>query len=441
MEHYTKAVPMLLPRQGIDLTRWAVVACDQYTSQPEYWNQLEEQVGQNPSTLRLILPEVWLEEPDAHQRMQAVWDTMEAYQRQGLLLPTPPGMMLVQRQMEGMNQPRTGLVMAFDLEAYDYREGAEGAIRPTEKTVEERIPQRLAVRKKASLELPHILLLVDDPEDTVIQPLVEMTTQLQQVYDVPLLAGGGRVTGWFVPEGPLTQQVQQALVQLAQPERFASRYGISEDMSPVLFATGDGNHSMAAAKASWEEIRKELTPEERQQHPARWVLAELVNLNQQSLEIEPIHRLLFGASLQQVQQQAQAFFKKHGAQVEFWEQPTQPDGWTIPLVAGQQRCWMQLKQSPWALPIGAIQAFLADYLAQQPKLRLDYIHGEDTLCSLAAEPDCVGFILPDLEKRQIFEGVIKDGVLPRKTFSMGRAQDKRYYLEARRIQPQPHHKL
>lgn len=437
MQRCTKPAAMLLPAPEIDLEKWAVVACDQYTSQPDYWCKVQKLVGDAPSTLRLTLPEIWLEETDAPERIKAIGRTMEEYQTNGLLRPTAPGMMLVRRQMEGVTAPRWGLVMAVDLEAYDYREGSNSPIRPTERTVPQRIPARLAVRETATLELPHILLLIDDPQRSVIDPVVAIRDELEKTYDTPLMLGGGQLTGWFIPEGPLPDKIQQALETLAAPERLRERYGAPADAPALQFATGDGNHSMAAARARWEQIRETLTPQQRLEHPARWALAEVVNLQDESLEIEPIHRLVAGVNPQTVLQDAVNYFAAQGAHAQLLEQaPEKEDPWAVRWVAGEKTGWLCIQPNGrWALPVAALQAFLDDRLPHWQGAKPDYIHGEETLCNLCAGAQSIGFVLPEFRKEDLFRGVVLDGVLPRKTFSMGRAQDKRYYMEARRIMP------
>ena len=437
MQRCTKPAAMLLPAPEIDLEKWAVVACDQYTSQPDYWCKVQKLVGDAPSTLRLTLPEIWLEETDAPERIKAIGRTMEEYQTNGLLRPTAPGMMLVRRQMEDVTAPRWGLVMAVDLEAYDYREGSNSPIRPTERTVPQRIPARLAVREAATLELPHILLLIDDPQRSVIEPVVAIRDELEKAYDTPLMLGGGQLTGWFIPEGPLPDKIQQALETLAAPERLRERYGAPADAPALQFATGDGNHSMAAARARWEQIRETLTPQQRLEHPARWALAEVVNLQDESLEIEPIHRLVAGVNPQTVLQDAVNYFAAQGAHAQLLEQaPEKEDPWAVRWVAGEKTGWLCIQPNGrWALPVAALQAFLDDRLPHWQGAKPDYIHGEETLCNLCAGAQSIGFVLPEFRKEDLFRGVVLDGVLPRKTFSMGRAQDKRYYMEARRIMP------
>ena len=412
MQRCTKPAAMLLPAPGVDLEKWAVVACDQYTSQPDYWNKVQELVGDAPSTLRLTLPEIWLEEPDVPERIKTIGQTMEEYQENGLLRPTAPGMMLVRRQMEGVAAPRWGLVMAVDLEAYDYREGSRSLIRPTERTVPERIPARLAVREA-------------------------VCNELEQVYDTPLMLGGGQLTGWFIPEGALTEKIQQALEALAAPEHLSKRYGAPANAPALQFATGDGNHSMAAARARWEQIRETLTPQQRLEHPARWALAEVVNLQDESLEIEPIHRLVAGIDPKTVLQDAVSYFSAQGVQAQLLKQaPESEDPWAVRWVAGENTGWLCIRPGGrWALPVAALQAFLDDRMPHWQGAKPDYIHGEETLRALCTGAQSIGFVLPEFRKEDLFRGVVLDGVLPRKTFSMGRAQDKRYYMEARRIMP------
>ncbi len=424
-----KPANILLPKEGTDLSKWAVVACDQFTSEPEYWAEADEIVGDAPSTLRITLPEVYLEEPGVEDRVKKINETMAAYLADGVFEELPAGMMLIDRDTGGPCG-RKGLVLAFDLEAYDYQLGSVSQIRPTEKTVVERIPPRLAVRRDALVELPHIMLLIDDPDRTVIEPLYEKRADFEQKYSVDLMMNGGHIDGWFIPEGEATDAVLAALDALNSREQFNARYGLMEDKPLLPFATGDGNHSMATAKAAWEEIKKGLTPEEQENHPARYVLAELVNIHDESLEIEAIYRVLFGVDMDDVCKAAKAFFEAHGATFEDGEQE---GAQVFPWYCGEQSGKVSIKGSPWALPVATLQAFLDDYLAGHPDVKIDYIHGMDVLKRLSAEPGNMGFWLEDPKKSDLFRGVIMDGVLPRKTFSMGEAREKRYYMEAKKI--------
>ena len=427
---------ILMPKDGVDLSKWAVVACDQYTSQPEYWEEVCRTVGDAPSTLRLILPEVYLESPDCPARIDQIHAAMHAYLQDGTLSELPAGAVLLARDTGGAC-PRRGLMLAFDLDAYAYTPGSASPIRPTEKTVVERIPPRLKVREGAALELPHIMLLIDDPSRSIIEPLYARREQFSKLYDVELMQNGGHLTGWFLPEGPETDALLQALARLGDPNVFQAKYGTPDDCPPLPYAVGDGNHSMATAKAYWEEIKAGLSPAERETHPARYVLAEVVNIHDESLVIEGIHRALFGIDPTDVLDAAVSFFHAHGAQAAVTENAAEPEPGTqvFPFRAGTRTGFLTLKGSPWALPVASLQTFLDEYLTAHPDGRIDYIHGLDVLYELAAQEGNMGFALPDPAKDDLFRGVIFDGVLPRKTFSMGDAREKRFYMEARKITP------
>ncbi|OUP54513.1 hypothetical protein B5F17_01025 [Butyricicoccus pullicaecorum] len=424
---------LLMPREGIDLSKWAVIACDQYTSQPDYWNNADAIVGDAPSTLRLTLPEVYLEQPDVKERTAKIQDAMLRYQQDGTLTEYEPGMMLVERTTK--SGTRRGVVLSFDLEAYDYQAGSQSLIRPTEKTVVERIPPRLAVREGASLELPHIMLLIDDPDRKVIEPLFADKDAFRKAYDTDLMLDGGHLSGWFVPEGKETAALIERLNGLADPETFNKKYGLTGEHAVLPYAVGDGNHSMATAKANWERIKQGLSEEERQDHPARFVLAEVVNIHDDSLEIEGIHRVLFHIHPREVFQAADDFFRLHGGMAYCGDPKSAPSTnvQSFPCMFHGEQVTLCIVDSPWALPVATLQNFLDDFLEKNPKSHIDYIHGADVVRELSQDARNMGFLLPDPAKEDLFRGVILDGVLPRKTFSMGEAQEKRYYMEARKI--------
>ncbi len=424
---------LLMPREGIDLSKWAVIACDQYTSQPDYWNNADSIVGDAPSTLRLTLPEVYLEQPDVKERTAKIQDAMLRYQQDGTLTEYEPGMMLVERTTK--SGTRRGVVLSFDLEAYDYQAGSQSLIRPTEKTVVERIPPRLAVREGASLELPHIMLLIDDPDRKVIEPLFADKDAFRKAYDTDLMLNGGHLSGWFVPEGKETAALIERLNGLADPETFNKKYGLTGEHAVLPYAVGDGNHSMATAKANWERIKQDLSEEERQDHPARFVLAEVVNIHDDSLEIEGIHRVLFHIHPREVFQAADDFFRLHGGMAYCGAPKSAPSTnvQSFPCMFHGEQVTLCIVDSPWALPVATLQNFLDDFLEKNPKSHIDYIHGADVVRELSQDARNMGFLLPDPAKEDLFRGVILDGVLPRKTFSMGEAQEKRYYMEARKI--------
>lgn len=424
---------LLMPREGIDLSKWAVIACDQYTSQPDYWNNADSIVGDVPSTLRLTLPEVYLEQPDVKERTAKIQDAMLRYQQDGTLTEYEPGMMLVERTTK--SGTRRGVVLSFDLEAYDYQADSQSLIRPTEKTVVERIPPRLAVREGASLELPHIMLLIDDSDRKVIEPLFADKDAFRKAYDTDLMLNGGHLSGWFVPEGKETAALIERLNGLADPETFNKKYGLTGEHAVLPYAVGDGNHSMATAKANWERIKQDLSEEERQDHPARFVLAEVVNIHDDSLEIEGIHRVLFHIHPREVFQAADDFFRLHGGMAYCGEPKSAPSTnvQSFPCMFHGEQVTLCIVDSPWALPVATLQNFLDDFLEKNPKSHIDYIHGADVVRELSQDARNMGFLLPDPAKEDLFRGVILDGVLPRKTFSMGEAQEKRYYMEARKI--------
>lgn len=435
---------LLLPQASVDLSQWAVVACDQYTSQPEYWAQVEAIVGAAPSTLRLILPEVYLGAADEAQRIQAIQAAMRGYLAEHVLVPQAPGWVLVERET-ARGRLRKGLVVALDLEHYDFNAGTKTLIRPTEGTILERLPPRIRVREGAALELPHVMVLIDDPERSVIEPLFAET--LDPLYDVPLMLNSGRVRGWRVKHPALIQWVVEQLTRLADPVTFAARYEVANEPT-LLYAIGDGNHSFATAKMIWENLKRAASdPAAIMNHPARHALVELVNLHDEGLEFEAIHRVAFYVEPSRLLAALADFCADQGATLavlnfpswaaarQAWQEMQWPDRHTIAFAAQHHYGVLIIEQPRLTLPVASLQAFLDQYLPDQPNARLDYIHGEATLEQLGAQPGNIGFYLPALDKNDFFRTVIHDGTLPRKTFSMGEADEKRFYLECRRITP------
>ena len=413
---------ILLPRDCA-YSKWSVVACDQYTSQPEYWQRVEERVGSAPSTLRLILPESRLEGPDTQTDIMEINSTMSRYLREGRFQVHPDAVFYIERTLDG-GKVRRGLVGRIDLEQYDYEPGSAAPIRATEGTVLSRIPPRVAVRKNAPIELPHVMLLADDPGRTVIEPLSGQTAEMRPLYDFDLMERGGHIRGWELTPAQW-EQTACALAALADPDAFNSRYRTS-GLPVMLFAVGDGNHSLATAKECYERQKKLCPPEQWDSLPARYALVELNNLHDDSLEFEPIHRVVFGVDQEELLAALTAFYPGSS-------RTDRPEGHRLAWVAGDQEGTVSVPQPSAQLPVGTLQRFLDEYLLSHPGARVDYIHGEDVVRSLAAQPDTVGFLLPAMGKEELFPTVIHDGVLPRKTFSMGEAHDKRFYLEARRI--------
>ena len=415
---------ILLPRD-CDLSLWSVVACDQYTSQPEYWQRVEERVGRAPSALRLILPESCLEGPDVETDIMEINTTMSRYLREGRFQEYPDSLFYVERTLDS-GAVRRGLIGMVDLEQYDYEPGSDAPIRATEGTVLSRIPPRVAVRKNAPIELPHVMLLADDPDRTVIEPLSEHTDEMEPLYDFELMERGGHLRGWRLTREQ-KEQVHTALSALADPAAFRNRYHLVEDLPVLLFAVGDGNHSLATAKECYERAKKLTPPDQWDRLPARYALVELVNLHDDSLEFEPIHRVVFGVEPEALLEALADFYPNliQGRGV----------GHVFSYVASRwSRGELTVPHPRQQLPVGTLQTFLDDYLAGRPGARVDYVHGADVAQRLALErKDAVAFLLPPMGKEELFPTVIHDGVLPRKTFSMGEAHDKRFYLEARRI--------
>lgn len=405
---------VLLPVKDADWPRWSVVACDQYTAQPDYWQRVEDTVGQTPSSLRLILPESHLEEPGVEGRIGNIHATMKEYLDRGYLRSLGPCMVYVERTLQG-GQVRRGLVGQADLERYDYRPGASSLIRATEGTVLERIPPRVKVRQGAPLELPHVMLLADDPGRSVIEPLAEQTGEMELLYDFELMEEGGHIRGWRLTNAQ-QDQVGQALAALAEEKTFQDRYH-APGKPPLLFAVGDGNHSLATAKTCYEMDRGNPL--------ARYALVELVNLHDPVLEFEPIHRVLFGVEPEDVLQALKAAFP--GAY------EGEGEGHVLRYVHAGGKGAITVPQPESQLAVGTLQSFLDRWLREKPQARVDYIHGGDVTRALAAQPGNLGFLLPPMGKEELFPTVIFDGVLPRKTFSMGEARNKRFYLETRRI--------
>ena len=406
---------ILIP-QNCDLSKWSVVACDQYTSQPEYWERVANYVGDAPSTLRLVFPESDLNRPDKEERIKEINRTMEEYLAEGRFRTLSDSLVYVERWLDN-GTLRRGLVGMVDLEQYDYTPGSSALIRATEGTVLSRIPPRVAVRRNAALELPHVLMLLDDPDCQIIEPLTLETGEMEQVYDFDLMERGGHITGYRMTEEQ-TALVADQLAALADPAVFEEKYQ-APGKAPLLFAIGDGNHSLASAKAAYEE--KKGTPEAAL---ARYALVELGNLHDESLEFEAIHRVCFNVDGKELLGALLAYYP--GAHLGRGE------GQTIRYVTEGEEGVVTVPDAPSQLSVGTLQKFLDAYLPTVGGT-VDYIHGEDVTRELGSKPGNMGFLLDPMGKGELFQTVIFDGVLPRKTFSMGEAHDKRFYLEARRI--------
>jgi len=391
------------------MRRWSVIACDQFSSQPDYWSEIEQAVGDAPSTLRMMIPEAYLGRKSEAEAAEDVRRYMEAYLDRGVFRRLEDSLVYVERSLPG-GAVRRGLVGLLDLEAYDFAPGAEAPVRATERTILERLPPRIAARRAAPLEMPHVLLFADDPEKTVIEPLTEQKESLEPVYAFELLGGGGSIRGWRVC-GSSAGRVVQAALALAR-EREAA------------FAVGDGNHSLAAAKLCWEEIKPCLDEAERESHPARFALVELCNLHDGAIVFQPIHRVVFGVDAEDFARRAESFWARQRSEGD--------TAHSVGIVwSGGQRA-AALPGLGLGRLIGLADEFISDYVNQNGG-RVDYIHGDETARRLAAGAGCAGFILPRLDKAELMPSVLADGPFPKKSFSIGGAREKRYYLECRRI--------
>ena len=424
---------LLLPRAGIDLRKWAVVACDQHTSEPEYWRRAEREVGSAPSTLNLIFPEAYLGAADAVARITRIQDAMRAYLAEGLLREHR-GAIYVERTLG--NRVRRGLMLEFDLDAYDFSPDSTSPIRPTEGTMVERLAPRIAVRRGAELELPHVLALIDDPDGAVIGPIAAERAALERLYDTDLMLGGGRVAG-FAVDAARGERAAAALRALADTEAFAARYAVPDATPVMLFAVGDGNHSLATAKAYWDSIRHSVAGD----HPARYALVEIENIHDPALEFSPIHRVLFGVSGDVRKAMEQQF----GARAACRDVASAaamrsaiaaaPASSHVAGLAGPGTRFsvVEVAQPESTLAMGTFQSFIDGFIARGGAKSIDYVHGEEAFERLAAADGNLGFHLPALSKAGLLRMVVREGPLPRKTFSMGEADEKRFYIEARRI--------
>lgn len=414
------AADILLPDfNKVSAERWSVVACDQFTSEPEYWRSAADTVGDVPSTLNLILPEVYLSETE--KRLPLINETMKTY-LQNELICHRDAMIFVER-VQSDGSIRRGIVMAVDLETYDYRRGADSLIRATEATVVERIPPRVAIRRDACIELPHVMLLIDDESRSVIEPLIGKADG-DIAYDTPLMLGGGSIKGRFLTKNEKSA-VGQALDALITPEVISKRYG-KEGLSPLLFAVGDGNHSLASAKATYEEIKATIGSEEASAHPARFALVEVVNIHDEALKFEPIYRVMFGVDPKDVLRELSSYVA--GLSGAAKEQ-------SFSYIYGDTEGEMTVSHPEKQLTVGTLQDFIDAYLSTHKGAEVDYIHGEDSVRALTKKENSIGFLFSGMTKDALFPTVMFDGALPRKTFSMGHAEDKRYYMECRRIKP------
>lgn len=416
MKTFTTA-DILIPKNE-NMEKWCVVACDQYTSEPSYWSEVESIVADNPSTLRLTLPEIYLEDDDVSERIKKINETMSDYLDEGIFKTLENSMIYVERTtLDG--RVRKGIIGKIDLEDYDYNKGSETMVRATEKTVIERIPPRMKVRENALIELPHIMLLIDDEKKDIIDSLDKVVTKDEMVYDVDLMQKGGHITGYKLKDENVND-ILSKLDALADKNVFEDKYGVS-DKGVLLFAVGDGNHSLATAKATYNKL-KESNASLDVLNKARYALVEVVNLHSDALEFEPIHRVLFDIDTDDFMRELNKYYDINKTKM----------GQKIHIITKDIDEDFYIDNPKSNLAVGSIQLFIDEYL-ENHKGRVDYIHGDDVTRSLGKKENNIGILLPKMEKNDLFKTVILDGALPRKTFSMGHSYDKRYYLEARKI--------
>ena len=431
---------ILLPKVDTDLSKWAVIACDQFTSEPEYWQKASDIVNEAPSTLNLIYPEVYLGEKDPDSRIAGIRYHMNLYLQEGLL-EQKQGFIYVERQTG--QQIRKGLMACIDLDQYDFHKGSSSLIRATEGTILDRLPPRIRIREGAPLEVPHIMVLIDDPENTVIGPLTQNKDGLERLYDIELMMDSGHLSGYRVNEPEIEGVITQSLQALAAPEAFEKKYDLGPQTPVLLFAMGDGNHSLATAKSIWEKTKENAQDKTAiLDSPLRYALVELVNLHDEALNFEPIHRALFGLDDgTDVLKEMKAFYPgrcrfvpvssadEMMATVDAQHGSPHKIGMITPRGFGV----MEVSNPDSNLPVGTLQNFCDVFLEEGGANEIDYIHGSDTIIQLGKKAGSMGFYLPAMNKHDLFKTVILDGTTPRKTFSLGEAWEKRFYMEARKL--------
>lgn len=414
-----KKANILLPKNA-EMEKWAVVACDQYTSEPEYWKEVENIVGDAPSTLKITLPEIYLEQDNVAERIENINKEMNHLLSTDFFKTLDNSLIYLERTGAD-GKVRKGLIGMVDLEDYSYEKGSQSLIRATEGTVLERIPPRVRVRENASLELPHVMLLIDDEKKEIIEGLTDKVTSEDVVYDFDLMQNGGHVKGYKVPEN-LMDGIFNGLEELADKDNFEAKYDV-KDKGVLLFSVGDGNHSLATAKACYENLKKTMSEEEAKNSPARYALVEVVNLHSDALEFEPIHRVVFGVEPAKMIEEFEKYYEVSRTPCE---------GQKVEYVYEGKNETLYIKNPKSNLAVGSLQMFIDSYIKEHGG-KVDYIHGDDVTKELGSKPGNIGFLLPPMAKTELFKTVILDGALPRKTFSMGHSYDKRYYLEARKI--------
>ena len=420
---------IMVPNKSIDLRRWAVVACDQYTSEIDYWQRVDAFVGDHPSTLRLIYPEVYLDQSDEELRIKAIKAAMHSYVDQHLFDTYAQSFFLIRRTNTD-NTSRWGLLLALDLEAYDYSVDSKSPIRATEETIVSRIPPRLEIRKDSCLEVPHILVLINDCQKAIIEPLASLAASLAQVYETTLMEQGGSLQAYRIQDSDLFARIADGFEHLAAQ---------ADPANPIVFAMGDGNHSLATAKSNWERIKKDISVQEQENHPARYALVEVNNIYDEGLEFEPIHRVLFQTSTDQFFAHLKPLCSSYTLkecetmQQMIKELQTEDHVQRFGMVHSKGMSVIALDSPKATIAAGTLQLLVDDIITTD--VTVDYTHGVEITQELGLQEGNIGLILPPVFKDAFFETIMSMGAFPRKTFSIGQAHQKRFYLEVREILP------
>ena len=419
------AVPeILIPDEKTNMRKWAVIACDQFTQNQQYWNDVERFVGSSPSALHVMLPEIYLDTPEKAERIASAKEIMRSYIEYGVLNLLPPGFILVERYIDGV--VRKGLMVNVDLEEYENEPYKNPVVRPSEEVITERIPPRIEIRNGADIEMPHIMLLMDDKNKTVIEPVWQKKEFFPKVYDFELMMNGGRITGYFINNKETEHEIMQALAALPLKDG-------------MRFCVGDGNHSLATAKAVWEQAKERLTPEQRAESPLRYVLCELINIYDEGLTIKPIHRTISGLNTSKCVQYIVDRLNASGADARLVFSRRKPNlqqsdaAQTIFFSSKDSAGRIEIYSPTSSMIVEELQPVLENFIREFPSCKLEYVHGDEELEELTRQYDTLGFIMPAMEKETFFDTLASFGVLPKKSFSLGEAKDKRYYLECRLI--------
>lgn len=434
-EQFGMKIPEILLPKDKNLSTWSVIACDQYTQDEAYWKKVQDAAAGKPSTLNIILPEVYLSSPDRTERIEKIRSSMKSYIQDGVFDAPEAEFIYVERRTP-FGRVRRGLVCAIDLDCYEWKPFSKALIRATEATIVERIPPRKEIRRNAPLELPHIMLLVNDREHKLVEGCGDFAKKNAPVYDGDLMLDSGHVTGWALKDEEMLSKVYGALGELKAKNT-------ASDGSVFMFAVGDGNHSLATAKAVWEEYKAERlaagdSKEKVNESPVRYALVEIVNIYDEGLTFEPIHRVLFNVQMKELVSFAA---EKLSGRVEEAASENElenavknstADFGFVSVENGVQK-YLLLRTDIKELAVSRLQPVLDEFISLNKSVEIDYIHGTDEVFRLGKKENAVSVLLPPVAKDSFFDTIDGRGPLPRKSFSMGEACEKRFYLECRRL--------